>query len=407
METHLLAQFKETPEGREAEQILRSCVHCGFCTATCPTYQLLGDELDGPRGRIYLIKQLLENGRASAATRLHLDRCLLCRACETTCPSGMKYSRLLGIGRKLAHELAPLPLPGRLLQKGLTGILPRPALFKPLLKSGQLLRPLLPEPLRRKLPPAVTPPELPQRQHTRKVLLFQGCVQPVAAAQINAAAARLLERLEIQSVPTVGEQCCGAVHHHLNQEEQARRLARANIDRWLPLLESVAETLLFTASACALEVTEYPRLFDDDPEYREKALQLASQCHEIGTWLARNATGRLTLREPAPILSLHLPCTLQHGLKAAGELKSLLDELGIQWREPADAHLCCGSAGTYSITQPVLSDRLRNNKLAALEKSGGEVIASANIGCLLHLQAGTDKPVKHWVEWLEEYTTVI
>ncbi|HEC06973.1 MAG TPA: glycolate oxidase subunit GlcF [Thiolapillus brandeum] len=406
METHISQALGRSEALQEAETILRSCVHCGFCTATCPTYQLLGNELDGPRGRIYLIKEMLENGQASDRTRTHLDRCLLCRSCETTCPSGVQYARLLHTGRHLAHELAPLPLRERGLRRLLRATLPYPGRMAPALGLARLIRPLLPRTLQRKIPPAspVTRPaqDNPSTQ-TRKVILFQGCVQSVAAGSINAAAIRVLNRLGIQTLAAAGESCCGAVNHHLDDIDTARSLAQNNLDRWLTLIDGGAEALVVTASACALEIREYPLLFPAGSPYHAKALRMQEHCLEIGDYLARQDLEKLRVRTDAPAMSFHAPCTLQHGLRAPGQTEALLRKAGFDVREPEEAHLCCGSAGTYAITQPRLSGQLRENKLRRLESTGGEVIGTANIGCLLHLQEKAKLRVRHWIEWLEKY----
>ncbi|WP_457674050.1 glycolate oxidase subunit GlcF [Thiolapillus sp.] len=401
MDTRLAPRFDNDSAAQEAQKLLRSCVHCGFCTATCPTYQLLGDELDGPRGRIYLIRQLLESGRTSRQARTHLDRCLLCRSCETTCPSGVEYSRLLHIGRHLSQEVLPLPLGQRLLRAGLRGILPHPKRVRLLLRLGRWTRPFLPASLRRRLPRRSSRGKLPRKTHERKVLLFQGCVQSAAARNINAATRRVLDRLGIQCLELSRQQCCGAVHHHLGADEQAREQARRNIDSWLPRLQQGAEVLLVTASACALEIREYPLLFTNDPAYRQKAVELLQHCQEIGTFLSHEDIGRIRLHGTPP-LAFHAPCTLQHGLGSADSTRELLSRLGFDLREPADRHLCCGAAGTYSILQPQLADRLGRDKLEKLQETGAANIASANIGCLLHLQERTEQPVRHWIEWLDE-----
>lgn len=406
METHISDNIRKTPAIEEAEAILRSCVHCGFCTATCPTYQLLGNELDGPRGRIYLIKQMLETGQASNKTRTHLDRCLLCRACESTCPSGVRYARLLHTGKHLAYSLAPASLTQRGKRQLLKGLLPYPKRLSPLLSAANLFRPLLPNRLKSKIP-AVDKQSLRTSSadtQSRHVILFQGCVQSIVAGSINTAAQNILQRLGIQSVNAQGEGCCGAVHHHLDDKEHAQAMARNNLDRWWTLLEQGAEAVLFTASACALEAREYPLLFSEDHEYRQKSEQILPFLLEIGEFICKQNTDALRLPENNTDISFHAPCTLQHGLNASAETETLLRRLGFKVREPEDAHLCCGSAGTYSILQPELSTQLRDNKLAQLNKAGGKVIASANIGCLMHLQAGTSVPVKHWIEWLDQYT---
>jgi glycolate oxidase iron-sulfur subunit len=401
MDTRLSPLFSKDPAALEARELLRSCVHCGFCTATCPTYQLLGDELDGPRGRIYLIRQMLEDGQSSAGTRKHLDRCLLCRSCETTCPSGVHYHQLLHIGRNLSGRLHGPTLYQRLLRATLRGILPYPRRVQALLGVGRLARPLLPAGIRRRIPARRTRKPPPATLRPRKILLFQGCVQSVLAQNINNATRRVLDRLGIECLTIPGERCCGAVHHHLDAEKKAREMARHNIDLWLPLLHQGAEVLLITASACALEIQEYPQLFANDPAYNQKAIELLQHCQEIGAFLHRQDTEKLKLATPHT-LAFHAPCTLQHGLRAAADVTELLSRLGFELRIPRDSHLCCGSAGTYSLQQPRLANELRKNKLQALEETGAEIFASANIGCLLHLQKQAGRPIRHWIEWLDE-----
>ncbi|HHH13526.1 MAG TPA: glycolate oxidase subunit GlcF [Thiolapillus brandeum] len=401
METRLHPEIAETEEGRIAEEILRSCVHCGFCTATCPTYRLLGDELDGPRGRIYLIKQALESNRAPAGLWLHLERCLLCRACETTCPSGVEYSPLLEIGREFAWHKAPHPPGKRLLRKSLTATLPHPSRLRPLLGLARIARPLLPAPLRRLLPDRKAGSPRPPAQTERRVLLFRGCVQQVVRPGINDAAARLLHRLGIGVEEAEGEQCCGAIHHHLQEKERARTLARVNMERWLPLLEAGAEALLFTASACALEVREYPRLFPAGDPWHAKARKVARRCLELGEFLSGEPLEGLSIDPPGEPVGFHAPCTLQHGLKRAGATEALLGRLGFDLREPEEGYLCCGAAGIYTLLQPELAGRLGRRKAERLEEAGSRRIVTANIGCLLHLEQHGSLPVEHWVELLE------
>src|SRR5512135_992280 len=360
MQTVLADFIRDTPEGREADAILRKCVHCGFCTATCPTYQLLGDELDGPRGRIYLIKQALEGAPVSARTRLHLDRCLTCRACETTCPSGVRYGRLVDIGRKLVEERARRGAVDRALRAALGFALPRTRLFGAALRLGQWLRPLLPAALRSAVPaPAPAPGTWPVARHARRMLTLAGCVQPVLAPRINAAAARVLDRVGISLVEAPAAGCCGALRFHLNDQAGGLADMRALIDAWWPLVERGE------AEAGALE-----RLLAGAP-----------------------ARGRVAFQAP---------CSLQHGQGIRGLIEGLLARAGYQALPVPDAHLCCGSAGTYSILQPQLSRELRARKLAALRSGVPDAIASANIGCLAHLQAASDVPVRHWIELLDD-----
>jgi glycolate oxidase iron-sulfur subunit len=404
MKTELTESIRNTAEGARAEAILRKCVHCGFCNATCPTYQILGDELDGPRGRIYLIKSLLEGHDASAGTRLHLDRCLTCRACETTCPSGVEYGALLDIGREQVEKTMKRPWYQRLHRGILKAVLSRRTLFTGLLRIGQFVRPVLPSGLRRTIPsrqPDVSIEAL--AVHERRVILFQGCVQPGISPETNRIAASVLNGLGIAAVQVKGEQCCGALHHHLGDTRAAKTLMRKNIDRWWPLLQEENECIVSTASGCGLMIKEYGEVLADDPEYRDRAKAISDRCRDIAEFLAAQDTGRLKCMLPTDRRSpaFHCPCTLQHGQHLAGVTESLLAGLGIEPSLPGDAHLCCGSAGTYSILQPELSAQLRHNKLRELLKSKPDTILTANIGCQAHLQQATNVPVRHWITVFE------
>jgi glycolate oxidase iron-sulfur subunit len=399
VQTFLHELFRDTPEGREADRILRSCVHCGFCNATCPTYQLLGDERDGPRGRIYLIKEMLEQNTATRETREHLDRCLLCRSCETTCPSGVEYHRLLEIGRTHVEALVERSLPDRLKRRALVETVPDPSRLEPLLKLGRLAGPLLPGTLKAKLPAAATAPAWPATVHERRVILLEGCVQSLSHPGINSAAARVLDRLGVSALP--GSGCCGALAQHLPAVERARETARRNIDAWWPLIENGAEAVLLTATGCAPTVMDYGRLLAGDGAYAERAGRLASMAMDISVFLEEEDPEPLRPPvEPAAPIAFHSPCSLQHGLKRPGAVERLLKELGFELTPVADAHLCCGSAGAYSVLQPDIADKLRSRKLGALEAGQPALIATANIGCLQHLQAGTDLEVRHWIELL-------
>jgi glycolate oxidase iron-sulfur subunit len=409
METHLADFIRHTTAGREAEEILRRCVHCGFCTATCPTYQLLGDELDGPRGRIYLIKQVLEGAEPTEKTRLHLDRCLSCRSCESTCPSGVHYTRLLDIGREVVESKVPRTGSDALMRGALKNLLPRPAIFGAAMKLGQSVRMLLPGVLRAKVPPLSSAGPAPQRGHARKLIALAGCVQSSMFPNINGATRRVLDRLGIEMVEVPGAGCCGAVRAHLNAAEGAREDARRNIDAWWPLLESGAEGLVMTASGCGSHVLEYAHLLQDDPDYALKAARVVLATRDISEVVAAEAAGLRPLLEtckPLPEakrrLAFHSPCSLQHGLKIRGTVESLLTSAGFTLTAVADSHLCCGSAGTYSVLQPELSKRLQDNKVAALTAGGPAAIVSANVGCVGHLQGATDLPVTHWIEVLDE-----
>ena len=402
MQTQIDTQLLQTDAGKAADSILRSCVHCGFCTATCPTYQLLGDELDGPRGRIYLIKQALEGKQVTRKSQLHLDRCLSCRSCETTCPSGVKYTSLLEIGRHQIDQQVQRPFRERLMRLGMKSILPYPARFAPLLAMARTLRPLLPPGIRNKIPLRRAAGRRATASHSRKVILFEGCVQSVAAQHINQAAARVLERIGIECIRVKSEQCCGAVNHHLGDEATAVDLARRNIDLWSRHLEDGVEAIIGTASACTLEISEYQQQLQSDPEYAEKAKLVSNATLDLGELLQQQDTLKLSLIDKLPRVAFHAPCTLQHGLQLKGNTEKLLRNLGFSVTEPQDAHLCCGSAGTYSILQPQISTQLRSNKLQALSDNNPDLIATANIGCLLHLKSGAQPPVKHWIEILDE-----
>ncbi|MFA7291364.1 MAG: glycolate oxidase subunit GlcF [Rhodocyclaceae bacterium] len=413
MQTNLADFIKDTPEGREADAILRTCVHCGFCTATCPTYQLLGDELDGPRGRIYQIKQMLEGGPVSEKTQLHLDRCLTCRSCETTCPSGVQYHRLLDIGRKVLDAKVPRPLGQRLVRAALKEMLPRPWIFRPAVAVGQMLRPLLPSVLADKVPTAAFGqsrawPE--KANHPRRMLALAGCVQPGLAPNTNAATARLLDKLGISLFEAPEAGCCGALRHHLDAQAQALDDMRRNIDAWWPHIEPAqgggVEAIVMTASGCGAHVKEYGHLLQHDPAYAAKAERVSALTLDISEILAAEA-GRLKpmlagKQHPPLKLAFHSPCTLQHGQQIKGVVEELLLAAGVELTPVADSHLCCGSAGTYSILQPALSKQLRDNKLAALTAGSPAAIVTANIGCQTHLQSGCSKPVRHWVEIIEE-----
>jgi len=407
MQTRLTAEVLETPAGREADAILRKCVHCGFCTATCPTYQLLGDELDGPRGRIYLIKEMLEGAQPSRATQLHLDRCLSCRACETTCPSGVAYGRLLDIGRHHLERVVPRTLRERLLRRALLATVPHRRRFAGLLALGRALRPLLPPGWRRAVPMAHPAPGWPPARHRRRMLVLSGCVQPAAAPGINAAAARVLDRLGV-SLVAVGEGCCGALAHHLSADERAREQMRRNIDIWWPHVERGAEALIGTASGCGAMIRDYGHLLRDDPRYAARAARISALFRDIGVAVAQElgrpgATLDFGARSGARArVAFHAPCTLQHALRIRDTIEPLLARAGYTLTPVADGHLCCGSAGSYSLLQPAIARQLRDNKLAALQASGPDLIATANIGCLLHLAAGAGRPVRHWIELLSD-----
>lgn len=405
MQTRLADDIRATPQGREAEAILRTCVHCGFCTATCPTYQLLGDELDGPRGRIYLIKQVLEGQAPTRRTQLHLDRCLSCRACETTCPSGVRYGRLLDIGRNRVEAVVGRPLRSRIARRLQRAIVPYPRRLGLLLWLGQALRPWLPRPLRTKVPPRRAAGPWPDTPHARTMLVLAGCAQSAAAPDTNAAAARVLDRLGIRLVTAPQAGCCGALSHHLSAEEEARKQMRRNIDAWWPHIEAGAEAVIMTASGCGLMVKEYAHLFADDPAYAAKAARVSALARDLAEVLEKEDLARLGVRAQGRRIAFHAPCTLQHGQGLQGRVEAILSRLGFTLTPVRDAHLCCGSAGSYSLLQPELARKLRDDKLAALQVGEPEVIATANIGCQLHLEGGSNLPVRHWIELVDQALT--
>ncbi len=407
MQTTLAPEFQGTREGTEAEAILRKCVHCGFCTATCPTYQLLGDELDGPRGRIYLIKQVMEGKPVTRATQQHLDRCLTCRNCESTCPSGVQYGHLVEIGRKVVEERVERPAAEKavrwLLKEGLTS-----PLFAPAMKLGQLARPLLPEALKNKVPgkmPAQAH-RWPNREHERKVLMLMGCVQPAMMPNVNSATARVLDAAGIQTLVADEAGCCGALRTHLGDVDGGLADMRRNVDAWWPLVSAgKVEAIVMNASACGAQVKDYAHALAHDPAYAERARQIVSLTRDISELLP-DLVPRLKPKmraRGARKLAYHPPCTLQHGQQLRGGVETHLAALGFDVKlAGSESHLCCGSAGTYSVLQPELSYQLRDRKLANLAPLQPEVIVSANIGCIQHLGTGTATPVKHWIEVLDE-----
>ncbi|MEO7941202.1 MAG: glycolate oxidase subunit GlcF [Burkholderiaceae bacterium] len=414
MQTQLAPQYQNTPDGVAAEAILRKCVHCGFCNATCPTYQLLGDERDGPRGRIYLMKQVLEGQTPTRKTQLHLDRCLTCRNCETTCPSGVEYGRLVDIGRKLVDAQVPRPVGQRavrwILKEGLTS-----PVFGPAMRLGQQVRPLLPGALRAKVPVPQHAGQWPTRTHGRQMLMLAGCVQPSMMPNINSATARVLDAAGIQSLLAPDAGCCGAVKFHLNDQDGGKQQMRANIDAWWPYIDgsqAAVEAIVMNASGCGVTVKEYGHHLQGDVRYAEKAARVSALTRDLSELLPELApalAGRVDLRRvsagqlaPAPLV-FHPPCTLQHGQQLRGGVEHHLRALGFDLQLPAhEAHLCCGSAGTYSVLNPELALRLRDRKLGNLQAGAPAIIVSANIGCITHLQSGTDVPVRHWVEVLDQ-----
>ncbi|MGE8391791.1 glycolate oxidase subunit GlcF [Pseudomonas sp. BIGb0427] len=402
MQTTLSDAAKRLARAEEAERILRSCVHCGFCNATCPTYQLLGDELDGPRGRIYLIKQVLEGQPASAKTQLHLDRCLSCRNCETTCPSGVDYHNLLDIGRAVVDQAVARPPLQRALRSGLRNLASHPTAFKRLVQLGRSVDSLLPAALKAKLPrSAATAQARPQAHHERRVLLLEGCVQPGLSPNTNAATARVLDRLGISVTATPQAGCCGAVDYHLDAQARGLERARHNIDAWWPAIEAGAEAIVQTASGCGAFVKDYAKLLHGDAQYASKARRVSELARDLVEVVAAEPLDKLTCHS-GQLLAVHCPCSLQHAQKLGGSVEALLKRLGFNLSNVPDGHLCCGSAGTYSLTQPQLARQLRDNKLDALESGRPDVIVSANIGCQTHLDGAGRTPVRHWIELVDE-----
>lgn len=413
MQTNLADFIKDSLEGKEADTILRTCVHCGFCLATCPTYQLLDDELDSPRGRIYLMKQVLEGQETTQKTQLHLDRCLTCRACETVCPSGVRYGRLVDICRNIVEKQVGRSLTDGIIRYTLRQVLPNPSLFASLLKLGQIVRPLLPKRIKDSVPSkARDAGTWPSARHTRKMLVLDGCVQPAMAPNINAAAARILDKLGISLIKAENAGCCGAVSYHLSAQQEGLNYMRRNVDAWWPHIENGidqgVEAIAMTASGCGVTVKDYGSLLSHDHTYAEKAARISELTKDISEILEVE-TKKLTpllnnsmLSTKKSKLSFHSPCTLQHGLQIHGTVEKILTTAGFGLTFVQDAHLCCGSAGTYSILQPQLSKQLLRNKIVELESSSPSQIVTANIGCLVHLQSGTSSTIKHWIEVLDE-----
>jgi glycolate oxidase iron-sulfur subunit len=411
MQTQLSPEYHDTPEGREAESILRKCVHCGFCTATCPTYQLLGDELDGPRGRIYLIKQVLEGAEPTRKTQQHLDRCLTCRNCESTCPSGVQYGHLVDIGRQLVDAKVERPAGERLvrwaLKEGLSS-----SLFAPAMKLGQTVRGLLPNSLKAKVPEARDAGAWPTREHARKVLMLTGCVQPSMSPNINSATARVLDACGIQTVVAAQAGCCGALKFHLNDQTGGAAQMRANIDAWWPWVErGEVEAIVMNASGCGVMVKDYGHVLRDDPVYAQKAQRISELTQDLSELLPQLLPALKEQLKPevvqaTGVVAYHPPCTLQHGQQLKGGVETHMAALGFQVQVAAsESHLCCGSAGTYSVLNPEIAYQLRDRKLGHLKVLQPRAILSANIGCITHLQSGSDVPVRHWVELVDEVLT--
>ena len=403
METHLADWIKGSQDGDDAESILRACVHCGFCNATCPTYQMLGDELDGPRGRIYQIKQVLEGAVPTQSTQLHLDRCLTCLNCETTCPSGVRYGRLVDIGRMEVERHVSRGAFESLRRNMLRFALTRRWIFDPAVRVGRTLRPILPSSLRQKLPPERRAGAAPRRSRVRKVILLNGCVQPALMPAIDAATIRVLDALGVEAIVAKESGCCGAIDYHMNAHDDAREKMRRNIDTWWPLIETGVEAIVSNASGCGAMLKDYAHALRDDPAYAEKAKRIVAMARDLSEYLAPSMNALANKFTPAKTrVAFHPPCTLQHTQKIRGVVEGILASLGADLVPVADSHLCCGSAGTYSILQPKLSQELRARKLDNLQRNAPDVILSANIGCLSHLETGAGVPVRHWIEWVDE-----
>jgi glycolate oxidase iron-sulfur subunit len=405
MQTRLADEFRDTPEGREADAILRSCVHCGFCTATCPTYQLLGDELDGPRGRIYLIKEVLEGKPVTTSTQLHLDRCLTCRNCETTCPSGVRYGRLLDIGRNIVEAKVGRTASESAQRWALRKALLSRSMFGSALAVSRAFRGLLPREIASRIPAGSDAGTWPPPQHARKMLILEGCVQPTLKPNIDAAMARVLDRIGISPLRIPGGGCCGAMPHHLSAEEQAAAIVRRNIDAWWPQVHRGLEAVVVTASGCGVMVKDYGHFLARDAAYAAKAktiAELARDPIEVVTAEWKKVAPLIAMDHGPRRLVFHSPCTLQHGMRIRGQVEEILLAMGHALLPVADGSVCCGSAGTYSVLQPVLAGQLKANKLKALEAPRPDVIVTANIGCHTHLESGTRTPVRHWIELLDE-----
>ncbi len=400
MQTQLAEFVKFREDHDELQAILRSCVHCGFCNATCPTYQVTGNELDGPRGRIYLLKQMLEGEQVGSITQQHLDRCLNCLSCETSCPSGVKYGRLLDLGREMVDKKVPQSFSRQIIGKLMLLIFPYKHRFKSVMILARFFRPLLPGVFKKKIAKLVKIKPWPQAVHNRKVLLLPGCVQPSLHPEIDVAAALVLDKLDISLVSVESSQCCGALSYHLSAHEQAKSFARTNIDACWPYIEQNVEAIIMTSSGCGVMLKDYVTLLQYDDEYAEKATVFSNKCKDISELLLNEDLSVLGRKNEK--IAYQSPCTLQHGQKLNGVVEGILQKRGYSLAAVEDAHLCCGSAGVYSLLQPAMSEQLKQNKLLALQKHQPGLIATANIGCLMHLQNSTQARVVHWLELLNE-----
>jgi glycolate oxidase iron-sulfur subunit len=402
VKTSITDDFLETHSGQEANRILRNCVHCGFCNATCPTYQLTGDELDGPRGRIYLIKQMLEGKQAGTLTQTHLDRCLTCRNCESTCPSGVDYGDLLDIGRKRVSEQHRRKRADSLKRWLVRKLFLTKPLFNTAIATAQLTRSLLPTTIQHKVP--ARPGQLldwPDTEHQRKIILLPGCVQPALQPNIDRAAAIVLDRLGIQTLRIPQTGCCGGLSHHLDAFNEADAYIKNNIDSWWPHIENnQIEAIISTASGCGVTLKEYGRILATDEAYKHKATKVSELCRDLSEYVAGQSWPQTPTSTSMQKIAFHPPCTLQHGQQIRGKVESILQASGGQLVSFQEPHLCCGSAGTYSILQKSMAEELRDRKLQNIQSAQPDVIVTANIGCLLHLQSGTRIPVRHWIELL-------
>lgn len=401
MQTRLAKKYANTEYGRTAESIIRNCVHCGFCNATCPTYQILGDERDGPRGRIYLIKQVLEGQTPTRETQIHLDQCLTCRACETTCPSGVEYAKLADIGRAEVEKQVKRPLTDRIIRQALLHTVPYPGRLRPVLTTANLFKALLPDSLKAKLTPVYQPKALPHQSHQRFMLVLAGCVQSISSPQTNLSAAKVLDKLGISLLEAANAGCCGALAQHLSAEEKATQQMQQNIDAWWPYIEQGCEAIVMTASGCGSIVKEYGYLLRNDEKYAGKAAKISDLCKDIAEIIADEDLTKWHNLGDGSNIAFQCPCSLQHGQQLSGVVENILQQLGYTTPVVNDAHICCGSAGSYSLLQPELAQQLRKQKLNALEATQPDKIVTANIGCQLHLTSKA-RPVNHWIELLAE-----
>lgn len=407
MQIKIVPEFQIDPDIGDVKAIINKCVHCGFCTATCPTYQVLGDELDGPRGRIYLMKEMVEGAPVTAKTQTHLDRCLTCRNCETTCPSGVRYGRLVDIGRRYVDERVSRSLMQRLMRWGMRETMSRRSVFNTLFGIARFVRPVLPASLRKKVQVPGPAGQWPAKGSQCKMLLHVGCVQPALMPNVDAATARVFAKLGAELVVAPSAECCGAIRQHLNDHHGAEAQIKRNIDAWWPYVEDGIDTIVINASGCGVMIKDYAELLAQDPIYAEKAKRISAMARDVSELLPDFALEiEQLVREKGSGqlpegITYHPPCTLQHGQKIRGAVELLLGRLGVSVKLCQDSHLCCGSAGTYSILQPEMSQELRDRKLANIMKTAPKEIVSGNVGCINHLQSGTDIPVRHWIELID------